>query len=142
MARLATLTRELEGLHVKEGETVDDFATKLTALASKARSHGYELEEVDSIEGIRGAYKRNRKMEDIQGGLLLASQRTTVSFVAIEVQIMMTLDVAGKEVVSPGGFGMVTNVSNKIKATSNVTNVVSSVTKTMSVQNGISKRRT
>ncbi|GKE11328.1 putative zinc finger, CCHC-type containing protein [Tanacetum coccineum] len=107
--RLATLNRELESLRMKEGESVDDFASKLTDLASKARSLGYELEEVDLVkrlldsmpksflqivasieqcfeldsmlfdevvgrlkvyeERIKGA----EKMEDTQGGLLLAS---------------------------------------------------------------------
>nr|GEV29093.1 hypothetical protein [Tanacetum cinerariifolium] len=69
--RLATLKRELESLRMNEGETVDDFATKLTSLASKARSLGYELEEVDLAyeERIKGA----EKMEDTQGGLLFAS---------------------------------------------------------------------
>nr|KAJ0203260.1 hypothetical protein LSAT_V11C500297740 [Lactuca sativa] len=51
-ARLATLKRELESLHMKENETVDDFATKLTGLASKARSLGYELEEVDLVKRL------------------------------------------------------------------------------------------
>ncbi|GKG60467.1 hypothetical protein Tco_0612068, partial [Tanacetum coccineum] len=36
-ASLATLKRELESLHIKEGETVDKFATKLSGLASKER---------------------------------------------------------------------------------------------------------
>ena len=52
MARLATLKRELEGLRMKEGEMVDDFATKLTGLASKARSLGYELEEVELVKTL------------------------------------------------------------------------------------------
>ncbi|XP_071727560.1 uncharacterized protein [Rutidosis leptorrhynchoides] len=51
-ARLATLKRELEGLKMKEGESVDDFATKLTGLASKSRSLGYELEEVDLVKRL------------------------------------------------------------------------------------------
>ena len=51
-ARLATLKRELESLCMKEGATVDDFATKLTALASKARSLGDELEEVDLVKRL------------------------------------------------------------------------------------------
>ncbi|XP_071742238.1 uncharacterized protein [Rutidosis leptorrhynchoides] len=51
-ARLATLKRELEGLKMKEGESVDEFATKLTGLASKARSLGYELEEVDLVKRL------------------------------------------------------------------------------------------
>ncbi|KAJ9542164.1 hypothetical protein OSB04_028670 [Centaurea solstitialis] len=51
-ARLATLKRELEGLRMKEGESVDDFATKLSGLASKARSLGYELEEVDLVKRL------------------------------------------------------------------------------------------
>lgn len=51
-ARVATLKRELESLRMKEGETVDDFATKLFGLASKARSLGYELEEVDLVKRL------------------------------------------------------------------------------------------
>ncbi|GJZ11723.1 hypothetical protein Tco_0546482 [Tanacetum coccineum] len=51
-ARLATLKRELESLRMKEGEFVDDFASKLTGLASKARSLGYELEEVDLVKRL------------------------------------------------------------------------------------------
>ncbi|KAJ9557482.1 hypothetical protein OSB04_012096 [Centaurea solstitialis] len=50
--RLATLKSELEGLLMKEGKTVDDFATKLTGLASKARSLGYELEEVNFVKRL------------------------------------------------------------------------------------------
>ncbi|CAI9275448.1 unnamed protein product [Lactuca saligna] len=50
--RLATLKRELESLRMKEGETVDDFAAKLSGLASKARSLGYELEEVDLVKRL------------------------------------------------------------------------------------------
>lgn len=49
-ARLATLKRELESLRMKEGETVDDFVTKLSGLASKVRSLGYEFEEVDLVK--------------------------------------------------------------------------------------------
>ncbi|CAI9284326.1 unnamed protein product [Lactuca saligna] len=51
-ARLATLKRELESLHMKEGETVDDFAAKFSGLASKARSLGHELEEVDLVKRL------------------------------------------------------------------------------------------
>nr|GEX05535.1 putative zinc finger, CCHC-type [Tanacetum cinerariifolium] len=108
-ARLTTLKRELESLRMKEGESVDDFASKLSGLASKARSLGYELEEVDSVKrlldsmpksflqivasieqcfeldsmlfdeavGRLKAYEERikgvEKMEDTQGGLLLAS---------------------------------------------------------------------
>ncbi|CAI9281510.1 unnamed protein product [Lactuca saligna] len=49
-ARLATLKRELESLRMKKGETVDDFAAKLSGLASKAQSLGHELEEVDLVK--------------------------------------------------------------------------------------------
>nr|GEY61913.1 putative zinc finger, CCHC-type [Tanacetum cinerariifolium] len=51
-ARLATLKRELESLRMKDGETVDDFVTKLTGLALKARSLGYELEELDLVKRL------------------------------------------------------------------------------------------
>ena len=50
MARLATLKREVESVRMKEGETIDDFVTKLSDLASKARSLGYELEEADLVK--------------------------------------------------------------------------------------------
>ncbi|KAL6530809.1 hypothetical protein OROGR_014669 [Orobanche gracilis] len=51
-APLATLKRELEVLRMKEGETVDDFVTKLSGLASRARSLGYELGEVDLVKRL------------------------------------------------------------------------------------------
>ncbi|KAL4574699.1 hypothetical protein LXL04_021535 [Taraxacum kok-saghyz] len=44
--------RELESLRMKEGETVDDFAAKLSGLASKARSLGHEPEEVDLVKRL------------------------------------------------------------------------------------------
>ena len=52
MTRVATLKRELEGLRMKEDETVDDFVTKLSGLASKAMSLGYELEEADLVKRL------------------------------------------------------------------------------------------
>ncbi|GJU04825.1 putative zinc finger, CCHC-type containing protein [Tanacetum coccineum] len=36
----------------QEGETVDEFATKLSGLASKARGLGYKLEEVDMVKRL------------------------------------------------------------------------------------------
>ena len=51
-ARLATLKRELESLRMKEDETVDDFVTKLSGLASKVRSLGYDLEEGDLVKRL------------------------------------------------------------------------------------------
>ncbi|GJT80774.1 putative zinc finger, CCHC-type containing protein [Tanacetum coccineum] len=51
-ARLLTLKRELESLRMKEGESVHDFATKLTGLTSKARSLGFELEEADLVKRL------------------------------------------------------------------------------------------
>lgn len=48
--KIATLKRELESLCMKEGETVDDFVTKLFGLASQASSLGCELEEVDLVK--------------------------------------------------------------------------------------------
>ncbi|GKE73141.1 hypothetical protein Tco_1535182, partial [Tanacetum coccineum] len=63
-ARLATLKIELESLRMKEGESVNDFASKLTVGFDEAvgRLKAYE-------ERIKGA----EKIEDTQGGLLLAS---------------------------------------------------------------------
>ncbi|GKC18659.1 putative zinc finger, CCHC-type containing protein [Tanacetum coccineum] len=49
---LETLKRSLESCARKEGETVDEFATKLSGLASKARGLGYELEEVDMVKRL------------------------------------------------------------------------------------------
>ncbi|KAL6498016.1 hypothetical protein OROGR_028413 [Orobanche gracilis] len=49
---MISLKRELEGLRMKEGETVDDFVTKLSGLASRARSLGYELEDVDLVKRL------------------------------------------------------------------------------------------
>ncbi|GKA64327.1 anticodon-binding aminoacyl-tRNA synthetase, class 1a, partial [Tanacetum coccineum] len=51
-ARLATLRKELETMRMKEGETVDDFVAKLNGIASKVRSLGYELEEVDLVKRL------------------------------------------------------------------------------------------
>jgi hypothetical protein len=51
-ARVATLKRELEGLRMKEDETIDNFVTKLSGLASKARSLGYEIEEGDLVKKL------------------------------------------------------------------------------------------
>ncbi|KAJ0908882.1 putative RNA-directed DNA polymerase [Helianthus annuus] len=51
-ARLATLRRELENMRMKEGEAVDDFVVKLNGIASKVRSLGYELEEIDLVKRL------------------------------------------------------------------------------------------
>ncbi|XP_022032847.1 uncharacterized protein LOC110933956 [Helianthus annuus] len=51
-ARLATLRMELESSRMKEGETVDEFMVKLSGLAAKVRSLGYELEEVDLVKRL------------------------------------------------------------------------------------------
>ena len=51
-ARLETLKRELGSLRMNLGGTVDEFVSKLTGLASKARSLGYELEEVDLVKSF------------------------------------------------------------------------------------------
>ncbi|GJX07502.1 hypothetical protein Tco_0195434 [Tanacetum coccineum] len=81
-AQLATLKRELESSRMKEGETIDGFATKLTGLASKARSLGsieecFELdlmlfdEAVGRLKAYEERIERAERMEDTQGGLLL-----------------------------------------------------------------------
>ncbi|GJW91354.1 putative zinc finger, CCHC-type containing protein [Tanacetum coccineum] len=51
-SRLATLRKELENMRMKEGEAVDDFVAKLNGIASKVRSLGYELEEVDLVKRL------------------------------------------------------------------------------------------
>ena len=56
-----------------------------------------------------------------------------VSIVAMEVQMVMSLDVAGEEIVGPGKVGMAWNVSNGTKATLDVTNAMRLVTIIMSV---------
>ncbi|KAL4569352.1 hypothetical protein LXL04_024988 [Taraxacum kok-saghyz] len=73
-ARVATLKRELEGLRMKEDETIDNFVTKLSGLASKAMSLGYEIEEaVGRLKAYEERIKGTEKTEDVQGSLLLAS---------------------------------------------------------------------
>ncbi|KAL4591494.1 hypothetical protein LXL04_004462 [Taraxacum kok-saghyz] len=73
-ARVATLKRELEGLRMKEDETIDNFVTKLSGLASKARSLGYDIEEaVGRLKAYEERIKGTEKTEDVQGSLLLAS---------------------------------------------------------------------
>nr|GFA44103.1 putative zinc finger, CCHC-type [Tanacetum cinerariifolium] len=101
---------------MKEGESIDDFASKLSGLALKARSLGYEHEEEDLVKRILDsmpnsflhivasieqcfdldsmlfdeavgrlkAYEERikgaEKMEDTQGGWLLASDRRSHEF--------------------------------------------------------------
>ncbi|GJU59958.1 ribonuclease H-like domain-containing protein [Tanacetum coccineum] len=65
-----TQSKELESLRMKEGEFVDDFASKLTGLASKARS----LHAVGRLKAYEERIKGAEKMEDTQGGLLLVSE--------------------------------------------------------------------
>ena len=56
--RLETLEREFECLRMKEGETVDDFATKLTGLAEKETILGYELEDVELVKRLLDSMPR------------------------------------------------------------------------------------
>ncbi|KAD7117096.1 hypothetical protein E3N88_04364 [Mikania micrantha] len=58
-ARIATLKRELEGLRMKEGELVDDYATKLSGLVSKLRSLGHEVEEEEMVRRILDAMPKS-----------------------------------------------------------------------------------
>ncbi|KAL4579761.1 hypothetical protein LXL04_015926 [Taraxacum kok-saghyz] len=177
-ARVATLKRELEGLRMKEDETIDNVVTKLSGLASKARSLGYEIEEGDLVKrlldsmpklflqivaSIEQCFELDAMLFDEAVGRLKAYEerikgtekrrtfkvvycwlvekiRTFVSIVAMEVQIEMALDVAGKEVVGPGKVGM-GNVSNGIKVTLNVSSVANLVTITMSVLSRKRKRK-
>nr|KAJ0194936.1 hypothetical protein LSAT_V11C700376870 [Lactuca sativa] len=106
-----------------------NFVTKLSGLASKSKSLGYELKELDLGK-------------DTQGGLLLSSEEKYmfVNIVTMDIQIGMTLDVTGKEVGGPGEVEMVMNVSG-IKVTLNITNVVSLVTIATNDLNGKKKRR-
>ena len=59
----------------------------------------------------------------------------------MEVQIGMTLEMAGEEVVVPGKVGTVMDVCKRIRVTLNVTSVVSLVTIAMSVLSGKMKRQ-
>lgn len=58
-ARVATLKRELEGLRMKEGELVDDCATKLSGLISKLRSLGHEVEEEEMMRRLLDAMPKS-----------------------------------------------------------------------------------
>ncbi|KAK9054599.1 hypothetical protein SSX86_025678 [Deinandra increscens subsp. villosa] len=58
-ARIATIKRELEGLRMKEGELVDDCATKLSGLVSKLRSLGHEVEEEEMVRRILDAMPKS-----------------------------------------------------------------------------------
>nr|GFA69868.1 putative zinc finger, CCHC-type [Tanacetum cinerariifolium] len=58
-ARVATLKRELEGLRMKEGELVDDCATKLSGLVSKLRSLGHEVEEEELVRRVLDAMQKS-----------------------------------------------------------------------------------
>ncbi|KAJ0911609.1 putative RNA-directed DNA polymerase [Helianthus annuus] len=55
MARIAMLRRELERVKMKEGELVDDCATKISGLVSKLRSLGHEVEEEETVRRILDA---------------------------------------------------------------------------------------
>ncbi|KAJ0624940.1 putative RNA-directed DNA polymerase [Helianthus annuus] len=54
-ARIATLRRELEGLRLKEGELVDDGASKVSGLVSKLRGLGHEIEEEEMVRRLLDA---------------------------------------------------------------------------------------
>ncbi|KAK9066948.1 hypothetical protein SSX86_014272 [Deinandra increscens subsp. villosa] len=58
-ARIATIKKELEGLRMKEGELVDDCATKLSGLVSKLRSLGHEVEEEEMVRRILDAMPKS-----------------------------------------------------------------------------------
>nr|GEZ42657.1 hypothetical protein [Tanacetum cinerariifolium] len=50
---------ELEGLRMKEGELVDDCATKLSGLVSKLRSLGHEVEEEELVRRVLDAMPKS-----------------------------------------------------------------------------------
>ncbi|KAD5507868.1 hypothetical protein E3N88_15571 [Mikania micrantha] len=50
---------ELEGLRMKEGELVDDYATKLSGLVSMLRSLGHEVEEEEMVRRILDAMPKS-----------------------------------------------------------------------------------
>nr|GEY98652.1 protein kinase-like domain-containing protein [Tanacetum cinerariifolium] len=66
-ARVATLKRELEGLRMKEGELVDDCATKLSGLVSKLRSLGHEVEEEELVRRDTRSLKEPDIFVDVNG---------------------------------------------------------------------------
>ncbi|KAL4558732.1 hypothetical protein LXL04_036934 [Taraxacum kok-saghyz] len=135
-ARLATLKRELESLRMKEGETVDDFAAKLSGLASKARSLGHELEEVDLVKrlldsmpksflqivaSIEQCFELDTMFFDEAVGRLKAYEERIkgsekMEDIHVAIRIGMALDVAGEEVVGPGGAKMGVIVSSEVES--------------------------
>ncbi|KAK1417930.1 hypothetical protein QVD17_27066 [Tagetes erecta] len=59
-ARLQTLMNEFEGLKMKEHETIDDFASKLSGIASKAASLGEIIEQSKLVKKFLSGLPRKR----------------------------------------------------------------------------------
>ncbi|XP_039117525.1 uncharacterized protein LOC120253262 [Dioscorea cayenensis subsp. rotundata] len=51
-AKIQTLRSEFEGLRMREAETVDDFATKLTTIVNKIRALGDKVEEAYVVKKL------------------------------------------------------------------------------------------
>ncbi|XP_039129027.1 uncharacterized protein LOC120265208 [Dioscorea cayenensis subsp. rotundata] len=51
-AKIQTLRSEFEGLRIREAETVDDFATKLTTIVNKIRALGDKMEEAYVVKKL------------------------------------------------------------------------------------------
>ena len=57
-AKVQTLKTELEGLRMKEAESVDDFAVRLTTIVNKIRVLGEKLEETNVVKKLLRAVSR------------------------------------------------------------------------------------
>lgn len=57
-AKVQTLKRELEKLNMKEKESVDEFAARLTTIVSQMRTLGEKKEELEVVEKILRAVSR------------------------------------------------------------------------------------
>ncbi|XP_076949352.1 uncharacterized protein LOC143621973 [Bidens hawaiensis] len=62
-ARLQTLTTEFDNLKMRDSESIDDFAGKLSSLASKSTALGEEIEETKMVKKFLKALPRSKYIQ-------------------------------------------------------------------------------
>ncbi|KAK2407959.1 putative mitochondrial protein [Trifolium repens] len=113
-AQLQALRKEFEILHMKEGESVNDYFSRTLSIANKMRINGDKLEDVAVIEKILRSMTRkfdyvvcsieesndidSLSIDELQSSLLVHEQRM-VSYVVEEQALKVT---AHKGTISPG----------------------------------------